>query len=253
MQVVDYETAPVGEDDEAALWTAQEGHAERLALHAGGTLSYGLGRRRCAGVRDGLHHDACSHPDAPYCDFHTSLWACARCTGNCNRPLATCHEEHAIYLAAFAPDIIKVGVTRSWRLETRLREQGADRGAHIATVADGKLARQREAAIATKLTDRVRVSTKVRGLHLSVDESVWAETLSEFDPLETFQFEYGLSLAEQPVVETLLSGTVVGVKGRILVVERGGTAYAVNLRELVGYELTETDERALQSSFTAFE
>lgn len=253
MQVVDYETTPVGEHDEAALWIAQEGHAERVALNSGATLAYGLGTRHCAGVRDGSNHDACSHPDAPSCDSHTSLWACARCTGNCDRPLATCHEEHAIYLAAFAPDIIKVGVTRSWRLETRLREQGADRGAHLATVADGKLARQREAAIAATITDRVRVPTKIRGLHLDVDESVWQETISEFEPLATFAFEYGFSLAEQPMAETLASGTVVGVQGRVLVVERAGTSYAVNLRDLVGYELTETDERALQSSFTAFE
>ena len=253
VQVVAYETVPVGEHDSAALWVGEDGHATRHSLHPGTTLTYGLGARRCAGVRDGPHHTPCSHPDAPYCDRHTARWACARCTGDCDRPLSSCHEEHVIYLAAFAPDIIKVGVTRSWRLRTRLREQGANRAAHIETVSDGKLARQREAEIATTLPDRVRVSAKVSGLHLPVDESRWSETLSEFEPLAEFEFEYGFTLAERPIAETLASGTVIGVQGRILVIEQAGTTYAVNLRDLVGYELTETDDRALQSSLSAFE
>jgi len=37
------------------------------------------------------------------------------------------------------------------------------------------------------------------------------------------------------------------------VVERGGTTYAVDLRELVGYEISEGEtERELQSSLGAF-
>jgi len=56
------------------------------------------------------------------------------------------------------------------------------------------------------------------------------------------------------VAETLASGTVVGTKGRILVLENGGTAYAVDVRDLVGYEVVEGDsERDIQSSLGAFE
>lgn len=253
MQVVDYETAPVGEHDDAALWTAENGRARRVSLAPGAELSYGLGERHCAGLRDGQSHEPCPNEDTPYCDRHTSRWACARCTGNCNRPLDTCHEEHAVYLAAFAPATFKVGVTRSWRLETRLREQGADRGAHLRTVPDGRVARRIEADIATDIGDRVQVPTKQRGLGQSVDGSAWADLLAGFDPIDTFRFEYDLDLAERPMGETLASGRVRGAKGRVLVLDRAGSRYATDLRDLVGYELTERDDRPLQSSFAAFE
>jgi len=168
-------------------------------------------------------------------------------------PLESCHEEHAIYLAAFAPATFKVGVTRSWRLDRRLREQGADRAAHLRTVADGRVARQIEAEIAADVGDKVRVPTKIEGLHRAVDERAWNALLDRFDPIETFDFDYGLDLTDQPLAETLLSGTVVGAQGRVLVVENAATTYAVDLRKVVGYELDEERaDRGLQSSLGAF-
>lgn len=253
MQVVDYETAPVGERDDAALWVAEDGRARRVSLAPGAELAHGLGERHCAGVRDGESHEYCGDEAAPYCDRHTGRWACARCTGNCDLPLSTCREEHAVYLAAFAPETFKVGVTRSWRLEIRLREQGADRGAHLQTVPDGRVARRIEADIAADVGDRVRVRVKRRGLGQQVNEAAWQDLLAGFDPVDTDTFEYGLDLTERPVAETLASGRVRGTKGRILVLERAASTYAVDLRDLVGHELTGRDDRPLQSSFAAFE
>ena len=253
VQVVDYETAPVGEADDAALWVAADGRARRVSLAPGEQLGYGLGERRCAGVRDGTDHDPCEADSAPYCARHTSRWPCARCRGGCALPLETCREEHAVYLAAFAPATFKVGVTRSWRLRTRLREQGADRGAHLRTVENGRIARRIEADIATEVGDRVRTPAKVRGLGSGVSDSRWRGLLTEFDPLETFTFEYGLDLDERPVAEQLASGRVRGTKGRLLVLERAGSSYAVDLRDLVGHHLTDGDDRSLQSSFAAFD
>lgn len=254
MQIVGYETAPQGESPAAELLLATDGTLERQPLEAGTDLDYALDQRHCAGVLDDGSHTPCAASDAPYCDQHTSHWACARCTGDCTMPLPTCHEEHALYLAAFAPTTVKVGVTRSWRLDTRLREQGADRAAHLRTVTNGKVARQIEADIATDVGDRVRVPTKVRGLHQTVDETAWAELLADFDPLETFSFEYGLDLTDRPVAETIATGTVRGTQGRVLVLDNNGSTYAVNLRDLVGYDVTTGGtDRALQSSFSAFE
>jgi hypothetical protein len=251
VQIVGYETAA---DGDAALVVADDGRIRRESLAPDTELSYSLGARHCAGAVEGDSHQPCAAERAPFCERHTSRWACARCTGDCERPLAACREEHAIYLAAFAPETFKVGVTRSWRLETRLREQGADRGAHLQTVADGRTARQREADIATSVGDRVRVPTKVDGLGDEVDDGAWQALLASYDPVTVFEFEYGLSLTERPVSETLVSGVVRGTKGRVLVLDRGGTTYAVDLRSLVGHELAEgRSERRLQSSFTAFE
>ena len=254
VQIVGYETAPGGDDGDATLLIASDGRVNRESLATGVTLSYTLGQRHCAGVIDGRTHTACRRERVPYCDQHTGRWACARCTGECDLPLPSCREEHVVYLAAFAPATFKVGVTRSWRLETRLREQGADRAAHLRTVADGRVARQIEAEIAVDVGDRVRVPTKQRGLHQAVDESAWRDLLADFEQLATYDFEYGLGLTERPVAETLATGVVRGTQGRVLVLETNGSTYAVDLRGLVGYELEagETD-RQLQSSLGAFQ
>lgn len=254
MQIVGYETAPVGDRGCAALLLASDGRVRRESLDPGATLAYRLDGRHCAGIVDGAIHEECTETTAPYCDRHTSRWACARCTGGCDLPLETCREEHAIYLAAFAPDTFKVGVTRSWRLETRLREQGADRGAHLQTVTDGRIAREREAEIAVDVGDSVRVPTKIRGLHQTVDESAWEELCASYGPLATYTFEYGLDLTERPMTETIASGTVRGTQGRVLVLDHAGSTYAVDMRDLVGHDVTTGGtDRALQSSFAAFE
>ena len=249
MQLVGYEPSGRG----SALVIADEGELERQPLEPGDALSYALGARRCAGVIDDGEHVRCNRPTTPYCEFHTSTWVCARCTGTCLKPEMDCYEDHAVYVAAFAPDTFKVGVTKRRRLEIRLREQGADRGAHVHTVSNGRIARELEAEIATRLVDRVRTGPKVAALASRVDESAWEAVLEEFDVLERFQFDYGLDLETQPVRETIASGTVRGVKGRLLVLKRAGTTYAVDMRDLVGYELEDGgSSRELQSSLGSF-
>jgi len=248
----------------AALRLATDGEVTVRELAPGTELAYTLGERHCAGAvervtaaGDGaeemLVHHACDNAGAPYCAEHTSRWPCARCTGDCDKPIEACDEEHAVYLAAFAPDTVKVGVTRSWRLATRLREQGADRAAHLRTVDDGRIARQVEADIAADLGDRVRVPTKIAGFAESLDEAFWDGLCAEYDPIETFDFDYGFALADQPIAETLATGTVRGTKGRVAVLENNGSTYAVDLRDLVGYELSEGGtDRELQASLGAF-
>ena len=268
MQVVGYETGGVGEGDDGfesgdgsvssaagGLYVADGGEVEFVEAAAGTHLSFGLGDRRCAGtVHDG-GHVPCDADAAPYCDAHSSVWVCARCTGTCLKDEMDCHEEHAMYLAAFAPDTFKVGVTRLWRLGTRLREQGTDRAAHVRTFPDGRVAREVEAELASgdDLVDRVRVPTKLDGFGRDVDGEAWEALIDRFDPIERFDFDYGLDLAERPVAETMAAGTVRGWKGRVLVLDRNGSTYAVDVRDLVGYELTEeVPDRDLQSSLGAF-
>lgn len=268
MQVVGYDTGVSGTDAvgesggsgradiaSGGLYVADGDGIEYVDASPGTELAYGLSERHCAGtVHDG-DHVACENPDAPYCDAHTDVWVCARCTGTCLKDEMDCHESHAIYLAAFAPDVFKVGVTREWRLGTRLREQGADRAAHVRTVPDGRIAREVESELATTsdLVDRVRVPTKVRGLSRSVDGDAWRTLLDRFDPIETYDFDYELELADRPVAETMAAGDVRGWKGRLLLLDRNGSTYAVDARDLVGYELTaEPRERDIQSSLGAF-
>jgi len=252
VQIVGYDRRVDGEP--AALRVASDGHVERTLLSPGDRLDLGLGSRHCAGSVAGETHRACSHPDAPYCSRHTSTWPCARCTGNCAMPVEDCHEEHAIYLAGFAPDIVKVGVTKHWRLATRLEEQGADRAVHVRTVENGRKARAIEAELATGITDRVRVPRKVPSLYRTFDDAAWDAALADFDVIERFDFDYDLALDRQPVRETVAIGDVVGTKGRLLVLAHRGTTYAVDMRDLVGHEVTENPAGSdLQSSLGAYQ
>lgn len=265
MQVVGYDTGlaglsydpaegTAGAVEPPALLIAEDGAVRRERLPAGHELAYTLGERRCAGVLDGEAHRACEVEAAPYCDDHTSAWPCARCTGQCDRPIEACKQEHAVYLAGFSPATFKVGVTRLARLPTRLREQGADHAAHVHTVSDGRLARRIEQEIAEGLSDQVRIDRKVAGLHRRFDLDAWWALLGEFRVVRTFEFDYDLDLDRQPVREVLATGTVRGGKGRLLLVDRNGSTYAVDLRDLVGHELHPgATDRDLQVGLGAFE
>jgi len=262
VQIVGYRSLP------PALVLAEGGRVERQSLERGTALDYALGRRHCAGVvREGrpdervpegsasgadrpLVHEPCDAPAAPYCDDHTVPWSAAN--------NADSEEEHAVYLAAFAPATYKVGVTRTWRLETRLREQGADRGAVLRTARDGRAARTVESTLARRtgpdgepIGERVRVDEKVAGLGRPFDESAWERLLDGFDVAERYAFDYGFDV-EETVPETIASGRVRGVKGRVLVLDRSGTTYAVDVRDLVGHEVRDGDPGAVQSGLDAF-
>ena len=240
MQIVGHRPTP---DPELLL--AEGGPVERLALEPGTELAYGLESRRCAGTVQNGNHVSCSASRAPACHSHERDFD--------ESTLRKRDGEHAVYLAAFAPATFKVGITRLERLETRLREQGADRGAHVFTVPDGDVARDVEEDIGVDLAQRVRLPAKLDGLGRSVDTAAWEALLDEYEPLDRFDLDYGLGLEGTPVPETMATGTVVGVQGRVLVLERGETQYAVDMRDLVGYELTEgPDARERQSSLGSF-
>jgi hypothetical protein len=250
VQIVAYETAVNGP---AALVLASDAGLEFELLEPGHELEYSLGERHCAGTVDDERHISCTNSAAPYCDQHAHTWVCARCTGTCLKDEMDCYQEHAIYLAAFAPATVKVGVTKREDPTERLLEQGADRGAIIRYVEDGRIAREIEAEIASEVGDRVRVPTKIEGLGANVDEAAWHSLLDEYDPIATHEFDDELGLTDQPVHETLASGTVRGTKGRILLLDHAGSTYAVDMRDLVGYDVSEgSPDRDLQSSLGAW-
>jgi hypothetical protein len=246
VQVVGYATTP-----SPALLLASDGRVHHVPVGRGAEAGLALGRRRCAGdVTDGSHH-ACGESTAPYCPAH-------------ERPRwvpEESDEEHAVYLAAFAPDTFKVGITRSWRLERRLREQGADRAALVATTPDGESARSVETALdadhdgtdGPELGQQVRVADKVAGFGRSVDERRWERLLTDLTIRRRFDLDYGFSLSGAAVPETLLSGRIRGVKGRVLVLDHAGTTYAVDMRDLLGHHVAPGEEkRRLQSGLGAW-
>lgn len=256
MQIVGYTPTKGSTSDAALLFADASGTVTEQPLQQGTTLEYTLHERHCAGeITTNQTHNSCPQKETPHCYNHQDFWKCAICTGDCSKPLDTCDEPHAIYLAAFAPNLFKVGVTRQWRLKTRLTEQGALQAAHIFNVEDGRIARQKELQITIDydIPDQIRTTNKLDSLNGTIDEHTWQELLENFDPIEEFSFDYNLDLSTPPLPEVLLTGTVIGTQGRILVLENTGTTYAIDLRDLLGYNITpEPDAVELQASFDSF-
>lgn len=248
MQLVGYDRTP-----EPALVVADDGAIDRVPLEPGTTIEFGLGERTCGGTVEGDTHRSCDRPAAPWCDVHTETWICARCRGTCLKDEMDCYDPHVVYLAIVAPDAVKVGVTKAHRFERRIHEQGADRGAVIHEVENGRIAREIEAELGRDLPERIRTAQKLRGLRRSIDEAAWTALVGEYDPIRVHEPTYELDLETQPIPETLATGRIVGTKGRLVVLERGDSLYATDLRDLVGYRVQEgADTRDLQSGLGAF-
>lgn len=248
MQVVGYDPTP-----DPGFYLADDGQVHRHSLAVGESLAFSLTDRHCAGTIRGDHHRPCAEAAAPFCAAHDDTWICARCRGTCLKDEMDCHVDHDIYLAAFAPRTFKVGVTRSGRLQERLTEQGADRGARIHQVQNGRIAREREAAIANEIPDRVPTPVKVRGLTRSLDTDAWEALLDQHGVDKRVTPEYQLAIDQSPISETIVRGTVRGVKGRLLCLRWNGSTYATDLRDLLGYHVVSEDRpRQVQTGLDAF-
>jgi hypothetical protein len=150
--------------------------------------------------------------------------------------------EYSVYLAVFAPDIIKVGVSKTPRLKIRLNEQGADAGVEIARYPDGELARKRERSLTSTYPDRIAFDLKLQGITKKIDARTLQDIYSKYDASQVMNFKYfDKSLWMQPIVlepkeEMAISGRVLGIKGKALLLEKGSTIYAINLDGLIGYD-----------------
>lgn len=164
-------------------------------------------------------------------------------------------ERYFIYLASFGK-ILKVGISREHRLQQRLVEQGADFGAAISKIRDGRLVRVYEQKIKRFLgiTDRMSGEDKHRcfgkldpsysmNLLLSASERLKSSPFSEIfvEPnIMDMRKYYNLVDAETNFIQICksvkLSGKVVSVKGNLAIVENG-THSCFNCHHLVGMEI----------------
>jgi hypothetical protein len=223
-------------------------------------ISLVLKRRGCAGRWEEEKHYSCDSDEAPFCgDCGGPPDPCVMCRGECLRTDKTCDVEHSVYLAIFAPDLVKVGVSKTQRLETRLKEQGADIGLEIARFPDGQLARQRERMLAATYPDRVTFEKKLEVLSQVVNGETVRMIYRRFEAERVLRFDH---FRERPWMTPILidvhenmavSGRVLGIKGQALVLEKGNSLYAVNLDSLIGYDV-ETGKGSvnLQTSLLEF-
>ncbi|MCD1295651.1 DUF2797 domain-containing protein [Methanocella sp. CWC-04] len=202
-----------------------------------------LKERGCAGRWAGDQYIPCESHDHPYCSRCAAPDPCIICKGECLKSIKTCCIEHSVYLAVFAPDILKVGVSKTHRLETRLKEQGADIGFEIVRLPDGELARRREQTMAQSIRDKVSYKDKLNGISKRVSERLLQDIYRDYDAERVMSFKYFRDeirmkpILIEPKEEMAISGKVLGIKGQVLVIEKRNTVYAVNLDDLIGYDM----------------
>jgi hypothetical protein len=209
-------------------------------LPLGHNLSLGVGRRTCIGKwQAGVYHP-CDSVEVPTCGSCREFNACAICTGTCLKDEKTCLEEHAVYIAMFRPDIFKIGVTKASRLTDRLREQGADVAAVADYISDGELARRRERELQKRygINGTVRHSQKMH-VDTELDWTAWEAMKAKMDVHDEIKLRYfDLPLWMRPLpVKDMLLGRVIGVKGRLVVLEKDGTLYGFDLNHILGAEI----------------
>ena len=166
-------------------------------------------------------------------------------------------NKYYIYLAAFST-MLKVGISYEHRIMERLIEQGADMGAKICMVQDGKLARSIEQKIRSELNICDRVTGTEKHNMLFGNPNVAAINIfNAFSKLKSnglskhlinpeiynLQSIYRLSAVKfMPQIFTAeegscLEGNVVAAKGNIMVVKGSAGLLSVNAHRLVGCEI----------------
>lgn len=189
-------------------------------------------------------------------------------------------QPNLLYLAAFRDGSLKVGTTTVARGTKRLAEQGAWRALLVARAADGYAVRELEDRVTDDLgvPQSVSIGRKLAGMaapvpdaRLDAELTLQAELVDALRTrmsdarLEAYREEWHFPDAGDAIWHglhrypaKLSTGQhdleVVAVCGRIVVVQRRGTAdvFAADLGQLYGIELTqgdyESDELAVQDS-----
>ncbi len=250
------------------------GQREETALVQGDSIALAvMGPRMCVGYRPPQQPEQIPCPDQTIasgsgpqclgCGAREAILPCMRCAGDrCYNPKRRqdCIQpkNHAVYIAAYAPQVLKVGVARWERRLERVIEQGA-RAAYVVGQADGLAARRLEWQIsevyrqrerealrrgdedgvrrAKKLTDRLLPRTRLSAWAKNYDiAQLQGEIQQELQMLQTrvitpWWLPEPLEL-ELPVIPTfypvptlidsaeglMLRGTIESIAGQIMIV-----------------------------------
>lgn len=201
---------------------------------------------------------------------------CIRCTGyqclaDSLRRSECRSSEYIIYLAVFSNGTLKVGVSSKHRARIRWVEQGADYACVLTEVIDGKKARKIEydigkhPAVLTAVSGQQKRNALLS--HLTEDDAtriiedfvsllpddeynshLSLENLTSYYSLEDLDAEPIPWLdRNQSVVDQQLFGTILGMKGALLVTQIGHSYRILSLKRLVGYTLKEGISKPIDS------
>ncbi|NVK63334.1 MAG: DUF2797 domain-containing protein [Flavobacteriales bacterium] len=174
--------------------------------------------------------------------------------------------NHVVYLAYFAPGLVKVGISSEARKEHRWKEQGARWVAHIYTVENAYEARHIEEKISSKLKlPEVILGKKKRDLltvqlHENEVKSEFFELMNQIDGLfehkvnreRIFDMEAFYNPDRVPLATTIIdvsehsegkiSGKCIGLYGDLVVFENKGQQFMCSLKKLISYKVSFSEE-----------
>lgn len=167
---------------------------------------------------------------------------------------------HLLYLAHFAPGVVKVGITWEGRGIRRLLDQGARSALIIRTYPNADIARNYEAKTAKlpSIAETLQLRQKYQHLKKPYDAAAGAEELKttrerlireagvapdDNEPLHLDPYFLGdHRLRPQDLVDisknNRISGSCLGMVGSVLVAEQDGLQYSLPLGKLTGYRCT---------------
>lgn len=181
-------------------------------------------------------------------------------------------NPHFVYLAYFAPGVIKVGISQEERGIRRLLEQGARLALKLETFSSALIARQYEAKIARldgivetmpihkKLElikqpfERADGEEKLRQKLLEIEQKIGVSfPKSELIPCEDYFHTTGVDLTRVVLMkdQNQLAGRVRSIIGPILIADYDGQLLAYNVKKFIGYRARVVDgniELALPST-----
>ena len=171
-------------------------------------------------------------------------------------------NPHFVYLAYFAPGVIKVGISQEERGIRRLLEQGARLALKLETFASALIARQYEAKIARldgivetmpihkKLElikqpfDRATGEEKLRQKLLEIEQKIGVSfPKSELIPCEDYFHTNNIDLTRAMIMkdQNQLVGRVRSIIGPILITDYDGQLLAYNVKKFIGYQAQTID------------
>ena len=171
-------------------------------------------------------------------------------------------NPHFVYLAYFAPEVIKVGISQEERGIRRLLEQGARLALKLETFSSALIARQYEAKISAldgivetmpihkKLElikqpfERATGEEKLRQKLLEIEQKIGVSfPKSELIPCEDYFQTNGIDLTRAVPMkdQNHLAGRVRSIIGPILITDYDGQLLAYNVKKFIGYQAQTID------------
>ena len=171
-------------------------------------------------------------------------------------------NPHFVYLAYFAPGVIKVGISQEERGIRRLLEQGARLALKLETFSSALIARQYEAKIARlddivetmpihkKLElikqpfDRADGEKKLQQKLLEIEQKIGVSfPKAELITCEDYFHTAGVDLTRVVLMkdQNQLAGRVRSIIGPILITDYDGQLLAYNVKKFIGYQAQAVD------------